>query len=294
MSALRKDEDVRIQTAFQFTNSQIDKFLVAGKMHYAELAMLIETILFMANINGPSLFAYVLHKRKKTLVLNHRGYLNIRDVNGNTDHSAPEHLRDLPIFNSYRQKPENIRHFIPLFTLSPELDTILLKQTMWIRSLQHTARHIPIVLSARLVPAKEALNNQYAAVVMPVMHLVRDADDKRSLVFSYIQVPDSCGSEIVRLAKQGTKTFKIIRSRNKAKHYDITADTDEMFQVADYNITDEVMLRAGSRYAEFVTEYGKRLAVKNSEMPIAQRDALIHTLIAMQRPIHEIEQTLNL
>lgn len=294
MSALRKDEDVRLQTAFQYTNSQVDKFIAAGKLHYAELAMLLETILFMAGINAPSLLAYVLHKRKKTLILNHRGHLNIRDNNGNLDHSSPDHLRDLPIFNSYRQKPENIRHFIPLFALSSELDTILFKQTMWIRSLQQPARHIPIVLSARLGQSKEALTNQYASVVMPVMHLVRDADDKRSLVFSYIQVPDTCGAEIVRLAKQGTKTFKIIRSRNKAKHYDITADTDEMFQLADYNITDEVMLFAGSRFAEFVTEYGKRLSMKNHDMPINQREALIHTLIAMQRPLKEIEDTLNL
>ncbi len=273
----------QVMTALTYTNRQIDNFVERQRLTFAELALIVEAVYAMCNISGSLVLAYALVSRSKALVLDSRGFFTVQDVDSKTDHVLPAFLRDLPFYMENKIKYELVNEFVPLFSLGLGANTVVLKNTIWLRSRERTHVHLPILLGSEAMDAAQVQDNRHASVTVPIVHLLND-----SPVCSLLQLPASTFDKVYRATLSGNVALQL----NKAYGRGNQSHPELVVKPFDPRLSrDNVHPVVGPFWKAF-EEYAAKISEQNAKMPKHVIDAITHTLINTQKSLPELSQQL--
>lgn len=282
MSAILRSNE-HLMPALTFANKQIDQFGTRKRLTYTELALIVEAIYTMCNLSGSLVLAYALLSRAKCLVLDEHGYFTLHDVgDAKVDHIIPSFLRDLPFYMDNKVKYEQLDNFVPLFTLGLGANTVVLKNTIWVRSRERTDIHLPILLGSQAVDASQ-VDNKHASVVVPVVHLIKDVP-----ACSLLQLPaatfDKVYAATVTAARKYPQgfTMQLKKVGGRASHPEVSVHPLEPKLSRD-NVHNVV----GQFWPNYEA-YAKKIAAQNANMPKHVIEAVTHTLINTQKKPGEL------
>lgn len=273
----------QIMHALTYTNRQIDNFVERQRLTFAELAMIVEAVYALCNISGSLVLAYALVSRSKVLVLDSRGFFTVQDVDSKVDHVLPAFLRDLPFYMENKIKYERIERFVPLFALGLGANTVVLKNTIWLRSRERTHVHLPILLGSQAMDATQVHDNKHASVSVPVVHLLKDVP-----TCSLIQLPASTFDKVYKAALPGNVSLQLnkVFGRGAQSHPELVVHPFEPLLSRD-NVHQIV----GPFWQQF-DEYATKISAQNAKMPKHVLEAITHTLINTQKSLPELSQLL--
>lgn len=285
MNVQRANQLESTTNALQYANKQIDHFATRGRLTFSELALIVEALYALTRLSGSSVFAYALLSRAKTLLLDDRGFFTIHDHGEfGADHQIPQFLRDLPFYLNHMVKGEQAGEFVPLFALDLDANTVVLKNTIWVRS-QEKQLYLPVALGAQAVDAFQIDDNKHCAVAMPVLHMQHNKPR-----CAIIQVPAGVFDEVREMVDAGHKTIKLRKSFGTKKP-GVEARSERAILP---HITDWRAFRA-EEFSEFwkgFTAYAGQATKQNAGMPKNVIEAITHTLIAVQKPLPELSATI--
>lgn len=284
MNVQRASQTESTTNALQYANKQIDQFVARGRLTFSELALIVEALYAMSRLSGSTVFAYALLSRAKILLLDDRGFFTINDHGDAVDHQIPQFLRDLPFYLNHMVKGEHAGEFVPLFALDLDANTVVLKNTIWVRS-QEKKIYLPVALGANAVDAFQVDDNKHCAVAMPVLHMQHNKPR-----CAIIQVPAGVFDEVREMVDAGHKTIKLRKSFGSQKP-GVEARSERAILP---HITDWRAFRA-EEFGDFwkgFTAYAGQATKQNAGMPKNVVDAITHTLIAIQKPLPELSATM--
>lgn len=273
----------QVMNALTYTNRQIDHFMERQRLTFAELALIVEAVYALCNISGSLVLAYALVSRSKVLVLDSRGFFTVQDVDSKVDHMLPTFLRDLPFYMENKLKYEHITQFVPLFALGLGANTVVLKNTIWLRSRERTHVHLPILLGSQAMDASQVHDNKHASVTLPVVHLL-----KQKPVCSLIQLPASTFDKVYRAASAGNVSLQLtkVHGRGAQSHPELIVKPFEPLLSRD-NVHQVV----GPFWQAF-DDYSTKVSAQNAKMPKHVIEAITHTLINTQKSLPELSHQL--
>lgn len=273
MMSTRKIQGEATMPALAYANRQIDQFVERGRLTFTELALIVEAIYMMSNVSGSLVLTYALMTRAKTLVLDERGYFTIQPADSPQDHMIPSFLRDLPFYVEHKVKFESIGAFTPLFALGLGANTVVLKNTVWVRSRERHEVHLPVLLGSQAVDALQVRDNKHASVSVPVVHLVKHAP-----VCSLIQLPAGAFEKVQAAVSQGNVTMQLRKpfGKSNASPELVVKHTSPAME------REAVQKDVGSFWQQF-SVYAQTIAAQNAKMPKHVVDAVAHTLINAQK-----------
>ncbi|MNQ20290.1 hypothetical protein D3C85_333750 [compost metagenome] len=283
MNAIRHSNE-HLMPALTYANRQIDNFSQRKRLTFTELALIVEAIYTMCNISGSLVLAYALLSRAKCLVLDEHGYFTLHDsTDTKIDHIIPSFLRDLPFYMDHKVKYEQLDQFVPLFALHLGADTVVLKNTIWVRSRERNDIHLPILLGSQAVSAAQ-VENKHASVVVPVVHLIKDVP-----ACSLLQLPATTFDKVYAETKRGIRVrgedkfaLKLTKGHGRSSHPETSiVDLDPRLERA--NVHNVV----GQFWGDYEA-YAKKIALQNANMPKHVIEAVTHTLINTQKKPGEL------
>lgn len=281
MSAILRSNE-HLMPALTFANKQIDNFGTRKRLTFTELALIVEAIYTMCNLSGSLVLAYALLSRAKCLVLDEHGYFTLHDVgDSKIDHNIPSFLRDLPFYVDNKVKYEQL-NFIPLFSLGLGANTVVLKNTIWVRSRERTDIHLPILLGSQAVDASQ-VDNKHASVVVPVVHLIKDVP-----ACSLLQLPASTFDKVyastVTAARKHPEGFTIQLKKvaGRASHPEV------FIQPMDERLSRDNVHNVVGQFWPAYEGYAKKISAQNANMPKHVIEAVTHTLINTQKKPGEL------
>jgi len=271
-----------VMPALTYANQQIDHFVSRGRLTFSELAVMVEAIYAMSGVSGGLVFAYAIKARAKSLVVDERGFFTLQDVNAEIDHVIPSFLRELPFYTEHKVKFEDLKQFVPLFATTLGAQSVVLKNIVWIKSLQRSGLHIPLLMSSVTCDAATVANNRHASVSVPIAYL-----HGNRAKCGIVQLPATAFDQLQEAVAQGMRTMRI-RKSYLGSHASIeVAAEKELPALSDKRIQAVV----GEFWQKFV-EYSDTVSAQNTKMPRNVMDAITHTMINSQKSLPELSSLL--
>ena len=271
-----------VMPALTYANQQIDHFVSRGRLTFSELAVMVEAIYAMSGVSGGLVFAYAIKARAKCLVVDERGYFTLQDVTSEIDHVIPTFLRELPFYTDHKVKFEDLKQFVPLFATTLGAQSVVLKNIVWIKSLQRNGLHIPLLMSSVTCDAATVANNRHASVSVPIAYL-----QGSRVKCGLIQLPASAFDQLQIAVAQGMRTVRIRKSHLGPQQRVEIVQEKELQALSDKRIQAVV----GEFWHKFV-EYSDAVSAQNAKMPRNVMDAITHTMINSQKSLPELSSLL--
>lgn len=283
MNAVHIRSNEHLMPALTFANKQIDNFGTRKRLTFTELALIVEAIYTMCNLSGSLVLSYALLSRAKCLVLDEHGYFTLHDVSDTkVDHIIPNFLRDLPFYMDNKVKYEQLDTFVPLFALGLGANTVVLKNTIWVKSRERNEVHLPILLGSQMVDASQ-VDNKHASVVVPIAHLVKDVP-----VCSLLQLPaatfDKVYAATVQALRASPAGFALSLRKASGRH----SHPDVFIKPLDDKLSRDNVHNVVGQFWPNYEAYAKKIAAQNANMPKHVIEAVTHTLINTQKKPGEL------
>lgn len=280
MSAHRLRGD-SITPALTYANKQIDQFCERGRLTFSELALIVEAIYMMSNVSGSLVFTYSLLSRAKNLILDERGFFTIQPAHNGVDHVIPSFLRDPTFYSEHKARYEDVPKFVPLFALGLGANTVVLKNTIWLQSVERRSSRLPpILLGGSAVDAVNVHDNKHAAVGMPVVYLANGAPK-----CAILQLPAHTFEIVRSTVAQGNTTLRLRKPFNGNQSEVSVREHDPLL------CKENVQAAVGEFWQEFI-KYANTVSSQNAKMPKNVCEAITHTLINSQKSLQELTAAL--